>query len=56
MPQEIQLEHTKEGGHSVSMQKMDWGGKGGSVSLAPLPDQGKLNNPCKLIGQAWSAS
>ena len=28
MPQEIRLEHTKEEGHNVSMQKIDWGGAG----------------------------
>ena len=33
-----------------------WIGVARPVSLAPLPDQGKLNNPCKLIGQARSAS
>ena len=54
MPQEIRLEHTKEG--DVVSACGRWIGVARPVSLAPLPDQGKLNNPCKLINQARSAS
>ena len=54
MPREIRLEHTKEQGRCVSMRKNDWGERlvGTDQQL-----QQKLNyNPCKLIGQTWSAS